>query len=267
MEQTREAQPILQSFERDTLDPKNPTTAEITIPDTIIPGYDEEAEHENQQEERPKTEEEQLHETIKSELVALDTYLSFKVKNDIVAQIYVNSNSGSDKGINIDKVQTLVAKELAAEKQRVINQAENVYDTIPQAAIVPKNTFKSIHSYWEKDVDNLQRRMDVYHGVLEYIKSVESAGEDGLRDFTEEYIQRTHLEARDDVISILAHEKQELENENRRNKSEIADLENKIGALEAEVEEAIEQVEDRDMELLDNEVIAHLEAVAKDLAR
>ena len=272
MAHQREFEPTLIRGEDSALEP-NPLKTE----DIVITGYDTIVEQPVQQEVEQTTEEkaeakakkaqELLEEAIQSELHTLDAWLSFKVKSELVSQLY--TNIGNEAGVNIAHIQEIVNAELQNEKEKNLDQALHVAGIIPYAAMVPTNPLKGPDSYWVKDVDNLQRRVDVHYEVVSFIESIESQGDDGMYSYTEEFVKRTQIEARDEVISIL---KDKLVSTEAMNEARIEELQDGMIILEAEVEFAKEQRDDskknddQDIKLYDKEFVAHLTTQAKDLA-
>jgi len=273
MAHQREFEPTLIRGEDSALEP-NPLKTE----DIVITGYDTIVEQPAQQEVEQTTEEkaeakakkaqELLDEAIQSELHALDGWLLFKVKTELVSQLY--TNIGSDTSVNIAHIQEIVNTELQNEKEKNLDQALHVAGIIPYAAMVPTNPLKGPDSYWVKDVDNLQRRVDVNYEVVSFIESIESQGDDGMYSYTEEFVKRTQIAARDEVISIL---KDKLVSSEAMNEARIEELQDGMIILEAEVEFAKEQRDDakqkdsnEDIVLYDKEFVAHLTTQAKDLA-
>ena len=237
-------QPILNSSERDEPFPTETTDTNpnITRGDNVT----------NLNEARQNYSPE-IQAAVASEISELESWLSVKVKNELVAQIYT-SVGNEESGINITSIKETLASELAAEKAKNLNQAAFLYSRIPLASARKELNPTSVHDYGVKDVAILQRRIDVHREVITTIKAVESTGDQGLYDLAEVYVQEVQLEARDEVLSILNQQKKELEVRNTSNEAKIVELEAVIGTLQTEIEFAHEQLEDRDMALLDNQL-------------
>ena len=258
----QEFKPTLIRGEDSALEPSPLITEDI-----IVRGYDTAIEQSDDTVEE-KTSEELLEEAIQSELHALDGWLLFKVKTELISQLY--TSIGGETGVNIAQIQEVINTELQNEKEKNIEQAKHVAGIIPYAAMVPTNPLKGPDSYWVKDVDNLQRRVDVHNEVVSYIEAIESNGEDGLYDLTEGFVKRTQLDARDEVISIFKQQQAELISRDAANEARIEELQDGIIILKAEVEFAKEQREDamqnnadRDIELYDAEFVSYLTNQAK----
>jgi uncharacterized coiled-coil protein SlyX len=256
MEHQREFQPILNSSERENFLPAVPTTSDV-----IILGENAISTQQVEQEDIPEL----LDDATSRELHALDSWLSFKVKNELVSQIYT-SIGNEESGINIASIKETLSSELYVEKKKNADQAERLNDIIPRAAMKEKST-QGANDYSLKDINNLQMRIAIHYQLVMYIETIESAGDDGLYELTESYIQQVQLEARDEVLSILNQQKEELESRNTSNETRIVELEGVIVELETEIEFAKVQVQDRDMALLNNELVEHLMIEAQDLAR
>ena len=262
-----EFEPTLIRGEDSALEPTPLKTEEVIITgyDTLV---DQSVEHqaEETEEDKAKQAQELLEEAIRSELHALDGWLLFKVKSELVSQLY--TGIGDDMGINIAQIQELINTELQNEKAKNISQAQHVAGIIPYAAMVPTNPLRGPDSYWVEDVDNLQRRVDVHNEVVLFIEAIEARGDDGLYTYTEEFVKRTQLKARDEVISIL---KTQLVDRDSLNKARIEELKDGMIILEAEVVFAKEQRDDAnknnvDIELYDKELESYLTRQAKELA-
>jgi hypothetical protein len=245
----REAQPILNNTEREALFP-----TELTTDDVIILGEDTVNESSLSQ----KSASEHFQDTVKSELNTIDSWLSFKVKNELVAQIYTNIGAESSQ-INIAAVQQVITDELQGERDKNLQHALRLNEVIPIAASREEPGFNGQDFYWKKDVENLQQRMGVHREVTSYIKAIQASGDEGLYDLTETYIQRTLMEAQDEVLHILMQQKQELENRDLQNKARIAKLMGAIGTLETELEHAHDWIVEHDTSQLDQELMAELE--------
>jgi len=264
----QEFKPTLIRGESSALEPKPLKTEDIIIPSSNT--YVEQLvqqEVEETEEEKAQRAQELLEEAIQSELHTLDGWLLFKVKSELVSQLY--TNIGTETGVNIARIQEVVNAELQNEKEKNLDQALHVAGIIPYAAMVPTNPLKGPDSYWVKDVDNLQRRVDVHYEVVSFIEAIESQGDDEMYDYTETFVKRTQLEARDEVISIL---KDKLVSRDALNEARIEELQDGMIILEAEVEFAKEQRDDNkksndgDIKLYDKEFVTYLTNEAKDLA-
>lgn len=266
MTHQREFEPTLIRGEHSALEPTPLKTEEV-----IVTGYDINVEQPAQQKE--ETEEykalkaqELLEEAIQSELHALDGWLLFKVKGEVVAQLY--TTLGTDVGLNISSIQNLVSAELESEKAKNAEQAERIMEEIiPVAAMIPRNPFKGADGYWVEDIDNLQRRVEVNKEVVSYIEAVEATGEEGLYDFTENLIKLTHQKAREEVIGIFREEKTRLENRDIENQARIEELQDTIIILKAEVEFAKEPRVDANIAPNTLDLISELTHAAKSFAR
>ena len=257
-------QPILNSSERDE---PFPTETTDTNPN-ITRGDNTLSEREVPHETMPES----LTEASLIELRALDSWLLFKVKGALVAQIY-SSIETDEPGIDISVVKDTILSELTSEKKKNLDQAERISEIIPRLAMHGLAA-NGMYDYTYKDMDNLQKRIEINDQVVEYIEAVEGAGEDGLYGLTESYIKEVQLDAQNEVLDIFKQRKAELEERNTSNEEKIVELQGVIGALKGEIkftkdqlEDRDEQLADRDMQLLNSELVQHLTQEAQDIAR
>ena len=265
----REPQPIVNNSDRENFFSVVPATSDV-----IILGENATTEQQVQQKNTPE-----LQAAIDSERIALDRWIDFIVKNELVKQLY-KTYGDEDSDINIDTIADIISTELVMEKEKNIHQALHLNSAMNTAVIRESKDPKSAHDYGNKDVENLQRRIDVHHDTILRIKEIEAAGADKLYDLANTHIKRTQLGALKEVVNILAEQKKELENQTTLDGVRIAELEDVIVSLKSEIKQANEQLvsrddqlADRDMQLLNNEFVDHLAhvddltKVAQQLAR
>jgi len=250
--------------ERDALHPTEPTTDEV-----IILGEDA---YPSRTELIPVSQEQLLERNPNSGFYAavqeLDGWLLFKVKNELVGQIF-DPHSTDRQSVNIAAVATTLQAEIAAEKAKHSESAAKLEnETIPSAGMrtEPEMNSKNPYIYWQKDVENLWERVEVHMNMVEYIDAFEGTGEDWLYDLSEQYIARAREGARDEAIQILLQQREELEEKKRHDAERIEQLEAKLGVLTAEKEQAQAELQERDMQLLDDELVTHLTEEAEKLA-
>lgn len=234
------------NFREDTLlkNTTDPTTSEV-----IILGEDVLGEQQNE-----KSYEELLQEGLESELRAFDSWLSWKVKNELIAQIY-NGIGVEDRQINLRSISDVVYGEILSEKDKHLQNAAHIEnEIIPLAHTRRTPRFDDANYYWAKDIPNLEARSEIHYAVSSRIGEIEAEGDDGLYDLTENYIQRMILIAQDEVLAIVTQQKQELEQHNQENIAKINELQGAIGILKTQLEQTHEQLDDRDMALLDQEL-------------
>jgi hypothetical protein len=213
---------------------------ELTTADVIILGED------NVEQQTPT--QEQVERYVGKELSLVDSWLQLKVKNELVVQLY-RGLENVDFEIDTKAVGDVISSELTHEREKNLDQALHVHTLIPYAAINAE-TPNGPDEYGHRDVQNLQRRIDVHHNVIDHIKAIEATGEDGLKELAVNYIEQTKDQARNEVIGVLMQQKKELEVSDQTNTL-------RIKQLEAALEQANEQILDRDMQLLDQELTIH----------
>lgn len=238
MEQKQEFQPILMSGEQHSL-----SSTDV------------------QQEYMPEA----LNDASLREMYALDGWLSFKVKNELVKQIY-SSLKDDESLIDIASVKNIISNELSVEIKNNRDKAEQLSDIIPQAA-TKENSENGNSDYSSKDISNLQMRIAIHNQVATYIESAEAAGDDNMYDLTELYIQKVQLDAQSEVLTILKQQKAEFEKRNTENEEKIIELQAVIVTLDAEIKHTYDQLSERDIMILDGELVEHLTVEARDLAR
>lgn len=191
-------------------------------------------------------------------LDALDAWLEFKVRNELVAQIFKNE---VDEGlVNIADVTRVISAEMELEREKHQMSVTHIRTVvIPRAEKRNQPTFSDSTAYWKKDLDNLEARATIHQDMVGYIHAIQNTGEDALHSLAEEYIGRTITEARDEALAILVEQKQSLEAQNTEDTERIAALEETIRMLQAELADATQQIQERDTALLDYELEAQLQ--------
>lgn len=249
--------------ERDALHPTQPTTDEI-----IIRGEDAYPTRTEgivtSMEVSPESIEDK---GFKAATDELDGWLLFKVKKELVDQVFKNGTEHS--AVNIESVASVIKLEVAAEKEKHFQDAQLLENsTIPKATQRTEPNFMTNHpyNYWQKDVDNLWSRVEVHMQMVSYIDAFEQTGEDWLYDLSESYIKRARTTARDEAITILLEQKEALEAHQKIDSARISELEDSIELLTIERTDAKIQIEDRDLQLHEYEMIDHLTENAKQLA-
>jgi hypothetical protein len=200
------------------------------------------------------TTEEKIELAARAELDVLDSFLSYSVRKELTEQMYLSLGK-DDALINIRQVAAVISKDLEGQLTSH-KQGEMLLESrmIPKAtAIVAPVKNSNAHSYYRRDVENLQMRAAVHSELADRIETVLSSGSEGMYDLTEIYIERTIADARKDVLDILVKQKQEL------------DVQNK--ALEAQIKQVNGELAERDLLLYDNEMTEHLTDEARNLAR
>ena len=166
------------------------------------------------------------------ELDSFEQWMAFRVKNELVKQIFeADGHSVSD--INYDKVYSVVAKELEAEKDKKLKEALQLNSALMLAAVRSYKDPHGFHDYGPNDLEAVQRRIDIKRNIITSIKATEATGYNGIMDKTIAYVNEVELKARKEVLDILKQQKQGLE-------QRITELE--------------DELIDRNMELLDIDV-------------
>lgn len=209
--------------------------------------------------------EERVNEGTTVELDALDSWLEFKVRNELVAQIF--KDDVDDGLVNIVDVARIITAEIELERKKHEMSVTHIRTVvIPRAQKRNEPIFSDSTAYWKKDLDNLEARATIHQDMVGYIQGIQGTGEDGLHSLAEEYIGRTLTEARDEALAILVAQKQSLEAQKVDDTERIAALEETIRLLQAELAEANQHIQDRDTALLDHELEAHIRKSANTLA-
>ncbi len=230
-----------------------PTTDEIIIrgTDTYAPA-EPEAE-EDSHEDRVKA-------LFEQEKIDFHTLLDFKIKKELVAQLFKDQPDYIPKGaVNLVDVQEMLSSHITQAIESNSHQA-NYIDmvSIPKARTRYETPVKDIPgdiAYLVKDIPTLEAREDSYIAMAEYLTDYLPEGDEKLFRLTEEYVLRLLPDARAEAVDIL---KQQLEEEKRRAELAIKELESTIGILSAELTDARSEVSQRDVQMLDSEMDAHL---------
>jgi len=274
----QEFKPTLIRGESSALEPSPLKTEDIIIPssNTYVEQLVQKEVEETEEEKARKAQEleaEIIQNAIDSETQALDGWLAFKVKNELLVQIYKAATAGEDNDIDVNEIQKVVVSELATVKNENLTQADHLHDIMPAIA-VRRGPARDGNDYFEKDIDNMERRITVHYGVVEYIDALEAAGDEDILDLTQSIIEQNELTVRKEVLKIFVQQKKELEskleasNENNAlNEERIIELKGAIVTLKEEVALATEDRDEGEIEHDDQELTtARLTQEAKDLA-
>jgi len=272
----QEFKPTLIRGESSALEPKPLKTEDIIIPssNTYVEQLVRQEVEETEEEKAQKAQEleaEIIQNAIDSKTQALDGWLAFKVKNELLVQIY--KAAGEDNDIDVNKIQEVVVSELATVKNENLAQAEHLHDIMPAIA-VRRGPARGGNDYFDQDIDNMERRITVHYGVVEYIDALEAAGDEDILDLTQSMIEQHELKVRKEVLKIFVQQKKELENalevssdNNTRSEKRIIELKGAIVTLKEEVALANEDRDESEIVHDDRELTtARLTQDAKDLA-
>ena len=272
----QEFKPTLIRGESSALEPKPLKTEDIIIPssNTYVEQLVQQEVEETEEEKAQKAQEleaEIIQNAIDSKTQALDGWLAFKVKNELLVQIY--KAAGEDNDIDVNKIQEVVVSELATVKNENLAQAEHLHDIMPAIA-VRRGPARGGNDYFDQDIDNMERRITVHYGVVEYIDALEAAGDEDILDLTQSMIEQHELKVRKEVLKIFVQQKKELENalevsndNNTRSEKRIIELKGAIVTLKEEVALANEDRDESEIVHDDRELTtARLTQDAKDLA-
>jgi len=272
----QEFKPTLIRGESSALEPKPLKTEDIIIPssNTYVEQLVQQEVEETEEEKAQKAQEleaEIIQNAIDSKTQALDGWLAFKVKNELLVQIY--KAAGEDNDIDVNKIQEVVVSELATVKNENLAQAEHLHDIMPAIA-VRRGPARGGNDYFDQDINNMERRITVHYGVVEYIDALEAAGDEDILDLTQSMIEQHELKVRKEVLKIFVQQKKELENalevsndNNTRSEKRIIELKGAIVTLKEEVALANEDRDESEIVHDDRELTtARLTQDAKDLA-
>jgi len=272
----QEFKPTLIRGESSALEPKPLKTEDIIIPssNTYVEQLVQQEVEETEEEKAQKAQEleaEIIQNAIVSKTQALDGWLAFKVKNELLVQIY--KAAGEDNDIDVNKIQEVVVSELATVKNENLAQAEHLHDIMPAIA-VRRGPARGGNDYFDQDINNMERRITVHYGVVEYIDALEAAGDEDILDLTQSMIEQHELKVRKEVLKIFVQQKKELENalevsndNNTRSEKRIIELKGAIVTLKEEVALANEDRDESEIVHDDRELTtARLTQDAKDLA-
>jgi hypothetical protein len=176
---------------------------------------------------------------LESEKVSLDEWLRFRVKNELVAQIFTTAKLAdhSEYTIDITAVKNVMISEMDLQKSHAEEISLHIETLIPVAKgrfIAPD---RDPNRYVHSDVTTLEARSAIKELAVYYIEALQVKSDDDLHDLTETYIEETLEAARTEVIDYLAYRNNKLE----------------------------EELADRDMQLLDLEAEAQMSDDSRDL--
>lgn len=229
----------------------------VTTSDVIILGEDAYS----TMEESLETVEVDIRLGFEKEAIALDDWLKFRVKNELVTQIFTGLRNEVQNPfeINISQVKEVLVSEMDAQVDQSNQMIDYLHATVPEAVRPNRKGRGSSTQYSYRDLGNLERRKELKTLAVDFIETIQQTGDDGLFELTENYISQTIEEARMEALTILAEQNKQLEAAN-------LNLVEKVEELEEEVKIVRLELEDRDMQLLDSQLEDQLTTEAKDLA-
>jgi len=260
--------------ERDALFPtaQEPelTTDDIVIrsSDSYIPGSEEATEDPYEL---------QVAELVAQEKADFQALLDFKLKSELVAQLFKTQSPDVPKGsINLTEVQAVLSTQIAQASGSYIQQATFIdTESIPSAkgrfeAPADKVSLddkaeqpKVVIPYLEKDISLLEAREDSYLAMVSYLSEYQPTSSDALLDLTEAHIQRLLPDAQREAIDILRQQRTELKAQKEQADAQIANLEKQINVLSVELDKTRAEVDQRDIQMYDLEMQDHLAEVTQ----
>lgn len=218
----------------------------------------------------PETKESRYDEQVKSHFTQsyneYTVWLDRKVKNELLDQIF-SPHPGSEGAINLASVWNVihdVATEELNNNFQTATYLEN--EVVPVAETRTDTVFGDASYYIKSDVEALWVRIDAHLAMVEALSATQPVGEAAQLEVAETMIRRLLSEARDEAIVILKEQKLQLEAKKREADKKIAGLERTIESLTVDLETANDAVLDRDLQLLDSELVMHLTNEARELA-
>ena len=257
-------------LERDALSPSAPEP-ERTTDDVIIRGVD--TYKEELLEKIEDSYDEQVEALFTQEVTDFHTLLDFKVKGEIVAQLFKARPEGVANGsINLTEVRAVLTNHIAQAMESNNHQAQYIDNVaIPKARTrfeAPVKTIPGDIHYLNKDIPLLEAREDSYMKMVEYLNVLQPSTVDDSYDLAEAYIARILPEARQEAIDILKLQKEQAEAEKKKAEAaqqkaelKIEQLETTIDTLQVELAETREEVAQRDVQMFDAEMEDHLSTV------
>jgi len=242
----------------DTLPQKAP---ELTTSDVVILGEDSVGHVEVQ-----KPSEDVLRDGVNAILQSFDGWLSFKVKNELITQIY-QGRGADDLQINIRSITDIVHEAIVREKDQHFQDATRI-----ENENIPLTKKRAAESYGQSkidlthDIERLEMLVDVNYEVAQRIEQIEATGDEGIQDLSENYIQLMEVSARDAVLQIVTSQKQELEAKSRQDAAKIDELEDEIDFLSLQLQDAQAQLDDRESEPAEQELTLYSAYSAPKLA-
>jgi len=197
------------------------------------------------------------------EAVALDDWIKFRVKNELVTQIFTGLRDSVANPLEVDAsiVKEVVSAEIEIQHDQSAKMVDYLEETLYSSATaqLPQKDGRFRVKYSDGDTNNLERRRIIKSFAVKLIENLQNTGEDGLLDLANNYIDQTSAEAYREATLILAEQTKQLEKE----KLELAE---QLVGLQEEVKTVRSELEERDVLLLDSEMTSHLAAEAKELA-
>jgi hypothetical protein len=237
---TMESTEVKLNFREDTLHKNTAPRTEpipLTTSDIIIPASDQVVE---------KSYEQIIHDGVEGKMKAFDGWLGFKVKTELIAQIFTNVGSENWQ-IDIGSVFVMLKKEISNEKNVNFQSANELENTTIPLAISrdgdekTKDPTKTATFYKVKDVDNLWARAAIHSEISMRLNAIEETGDEGIYDLSEVYIQQLYPMAKSEALRLALLQKQELEaaieQSVRANRAKITNLESTISELRSQIDD------------------------------
>lgn len=285
-----ESQPTLSRSENSAPEPTIPTTNADTDSHFIRSNnsYPEKITYEDYSRELEERNQEIVKEDTASRVVELDQWLQFRVRSELMDQKFTSLELKEEAPqTNIFAVKAVLQKELEDQQDANLLAAFRIEnETIPRALSRQTTLHGNALAYSVHDVDNLRNRSAAHLNMYDYIQIIRTPSEllskQGDKDVDDEtrqkledemlfslaeaYIGRTKEDANIQVAAYLDSQMKTLEYEKATLEAKsLKDVE-RIAELEAELEKVTRQRDDRDLQLLDQELNQHLEKQAVDLA-
>jgi|GEM_PF-2189742 len=131
----------------------------------------------------------------------LDTWLLFRVKNELVVQLYRNRMHGQP--LSMSDVEVVLQKEITLERDTHFQTAFRIEsEDIPQARL--RELPEGVYKYSKCDVDMLWDWEETHTRMVEYIQTIEQSGEGWLSDMAGHYVARAYDIAEDEVNQAQA---------------------------------------------------------------
>jgi hypothetical protein len=208
--------------------------------------------------------EELIREGCEQEAVALDDWIKFRVKNELITQMFTGLRDRVTNPFEVDAsvVKEVVSAEIETQHDQSAKMVDYLEETLysPATAQLPQTNGRFRVKYSDGDANNLERRRIIKSYAVKLIENIQNSGEDGLLDLANNYIDQTAAEAYREATLILAEQKKQLEKE----KSELVE---QVVVLQEEVKIVRSELEGRDINLYESEMVSHLTAEAKELAK
>lgn len=153
--------------------------------------------------ERPEAEKSQEDKIFAAEVNNLNNWLLFRVKNELVLQIYKGA-SLTEGTIDYGAVARVLEGELLEERNRHFDDEMKLNLEIIPKAELNHNSPKGPDDFTVEDIPQLYDAEELHHKMAWYIQGIESSGDGWSQDLAKAYVEQAYDKAVDEFDRTVA---------------------------------------------------------------